>query len=453
MKVCGKCGREVKDDAIFCTYCGVNIAESNQVAQEKEERPYSVVGQSNSRVQSKVEPIIQKLKTNKKIVVLIMAVVVIIAVLISVLVTINNKKKRTINIEDYLTVSFEGYEGYGTAYVYKDSDGLTEAINQVLEIDVDDDYDDDDYPSWEDIYNSLSTYGSTYELLYSIDVELDREENLSNGDIVTATITYDKDVADEYGLILTGEQVEFEVKGLEKLVELDPFENLEVSFEGTSPFVKISLEYTGKDDFLSAYNFNYENNGDIRSGDTVTITLSMDKEDAIYYGYDLTQTSKDYVCENVNRYLASAEEIDDDVLMYLQEEASIYIESKYAEQRLKISNSGLEYVGTFVLINGGWFNQNYAYVVYKTIVSSLEGEFEDTEIYIPVKIEDIIIYSDGNITSSDYYSIVGTTSLKFGWWSSVSGYEDPNDMYTDIISANRSTYECSMTEGMEQFSE
>ena len=110
------------------------------------------------------------------------------------------------NILDYVSVDFSGKNGEGTAFVNVDFDGLeTEMVGgkeKVKELD-----DVEDLAELTKYINAVS----------SISFSIDRNKELSNGDQVIVSVSYDSVAAQAAGVNF-GEQSSkiFEVKGLKK---------------------------------------------------------------------------------------------------------------------------------------------------------------------------------------------------------------------------------------------
>ena len=98
-----------------------------------------------------------------------------------------------------------------------------------------------------------------------------QKENLSNGDVVTVTLTGPKgrdliDYCISEGFVPEVESKEFIVSGLPEVPQIDLFENLDVTVQGRSPF--LSLAIRGKYDGIQ---YEIPQNGQLKSGDAVTI--------------------------------------------------------------------------------------------------------------------------------------------------------------------------------------
>ena len=101
------------------------------------------------------------------------------------------------NILDYVTVSFDGKSGAGTAFVSVDYDGLE--IKELDEIE------------------DLSELTKYINAVSSISLSIDRNKDLSNGDQVVVSVTYDESAAQAAGVNFGDQKSKtFEVKGLKK---------------------------------------------------------------------------------------------------------------------------------------------------------------------------------------------------------------------------------------------
>ena len=115
-----------------------------------------------------------------------------------------NTEDGITNILDYVTVEFDGKNGEGTAFVNVDYDGLeTEMVGGEEKIKEFDDMSD------------LSTLTKYINAVSSISLSIDQNKELSNGDQVTVTVSYDNTAAESAGVTFGDEESRtFEVKGL-----------------------------------------------------------------------------------------------------------------------------------------------------------------------------------------------------------------------------------------------
>ena len=110
------------------------------------------------------------------------------------------------NILDYVTVDFSGKNGEGTAYVNVDYDGLeTEMVGGEEKI-----------KSMSEV-EDLAELTKYINAVSSISFSIDKNKELSNGDSVIVSVSYDNSAAQSAGVVF-GEQKSktYVVKGLKK---------------------------------------------------------------------------------------------------------------------------------------------------------------------------------------------------------------------------------------------
>ena len=108
------------------------------------------------------------------------------------------------NILDYVTVTFDGANGEGTAFVNVDYDGIeTEMVGGEEKIKELDEVDD------------LSKLTKYINAVSSISFNIDKNSGLSNGEQVIVSVSYDNTAAESAGVVFGDEKSKtYEVKGL-----------------------------------------------------------------------------------------------------------------------------------------------------------------------------------------------------------------------------------------------
>ena len=94
---------------------------------------------------------------------------------------------KTFDVTSTAEISFKGYNGYGTCTLENEY----EWINSVLDW-------------YGDSINEMQQAKSEMELMDTVSYEIDKPENLSNGDTVTINVKIGS-AADDYAFKLTGE--------------------------------------------------------------------------------------------------------------------------------------------------------------------------------------------------------------------------------------------------------
>ncbi|MCC8167994.1 MAG: zinc ribbon domain-containing protein [Clostridiales bacterium] len=385
----------------------------------------------------------QKKPLNTKLIALIAAAALVVIIVAVVGVTLISNRKQVISLEDYITVTSSGYDGYGKVSVDFDystySSDLLSKSKLKISSSSSDSYDLSSYLS--------EDYTKYYTVYYATDYSADKTSGLSNGDTVTITFTYDEETAKSIGIKYKSESMEYEVSDLEAVTEIDPFADITVNFTGTSPNAYAEVVNNSSDERVQDLYFSLDISSGIAIGDTVTVSIyTYDDDDyyAEYYGYTFTQTSKQFVCENVDYYATDASEVDEDILGQMKSQAEDVISAYFATESEYMTSSGLTYLGYYFLSNKGssWGDENKIYLVYSAVVASTDGSFETSTVYLPIMFSNLIIYADGTgyVNLSDYDGILGDTSLEYGWWSSVDGYDSLSLLKNDLITSQKADY-------------
>ena len=390
-------------------------------------------------------------KMTKQLWALLIAVIAVVVVAIVALVVVKNQKKK-VNINDYISVEYNGYETAGTAYVDFDETGFSEAVikaqgKKLKNVKSLDDLD------WSDLTDLMG--GSNWDLINSITFDVKPDSDLSNGDVVTVTASWNEDYEKKAGVKILSKEQEFTVEGLEEVKEVDPFEDIEVTFSGTPPYVYPNWTNNSDDDYLRYLWFNFEDYDSLDVGDTVTLTVDESEENALANGYKFTQTSKEYTVSGVDSYVTSAADISADNLDSMKNEATDALDAYFANNNSYIGNFGFSYEGSYYLVaknSDTWGDTNVLYLVFSSTVTSAENAFEPTVVYFPVKYTNIMALSDGSQSFNTYGDIEGYTDLEYddGWYN-VDGYTDGAQMFNDLVVTQKVDYTYEVTDNLTQF--
>ncbi len=227
-------------------------------------------------------------------------------------VTVENlSETKEIDPFENVKVEYSGYDGYGTMDVEKSEDSSSEG---------------DGSQNWF-IYSCPNT-GS-----------------LQNGDTVTVSVKLNgygdaDDFTRQNGYTLSQTEKEYTVSGLTATTKIDPFENLEVQYDGISPALKVSVnEGLLTEPVKGNVTFSVENTGTLKVGDTFKIQAKAGSQLA-KKGYALDPTEKEYTVEasEVDKYLEATDEVD---LTPLNDQLDDFVEaslSQYVGKRNQILN-------------------------------------------------------------------------------------------------------------------
>ena len=198
-------------------------------------------------------------------------------------------------------VEYSGYDGYGTMNVEKSEDSPAEG---------------DGSQDW--FTYSCPNTGS-----------------LQNGDTVTVSVKLTgygdaDDFIRQNGYTLSQTEKEYTVSGLTATTKIDPFENLEVQYDGISPALKVSVnEGLLTEPVKGNVTFSVENTGTLKVGDTFKIQAKAGSQLA-KKGYALDPTEKEYTVEasEVDKYLEATDDAD---LTPLNDQLDDFVEASLSQ--------------------------------------------------------------------------------------------------------------------------
>ncbi|MBQ7969080.1 MAG: hypothetical protein IJ292_04590 [Clostridia bacterium] len=304
------------------------------------------------------------------------ALVLIIAVLAIALGSASEKNDPFL----YVNVSFDGYSSDGTAVVKFDKESLIcsiigkepESFKEMLK--------------WSEEYDMYAD-----EINYSITPS----EELSNGDIVTVSITVTGTAQNK---INSGEK-EYTVKGLTEVETIDVFKEIEVSFEGVSGKGRPILKYNSESDFLAACKIQGYEKYSLENGEKITLTITNAEELAKTYGKIPATVSHEYEVSGLDSYVSKVEQLPKDVIRsfaekFMQEEQ----EDNDNEIDDMFSYSTVKYYSTYFMIpkEGALRASKNELHIIVYCDEYLRGDYFRTD-YIPLVFKDIIHNADGTV--------------------------------------------------------
>ncbi|MCD8083529.1 MAG: YARHG domain-containing protein [Clostridiales bacterium] len=440
---CPYCGKEIPGDSRFCTECGAQLsAEPPKMAYSS-----SQTAQTPKRELTPEEAL--QVKKRNRIILAAGGAVLAILIVIGLAVLLI---KPSINLNKYLTVSAEGYDTVGTAVVTFDRDQFEADYEKKLS---------------SKVGRKSSGSASSRFLNDCVDGMIDREDHLSNGDVITYEWFCDDDCAlEDYGYKLKYKDVEYTVSGLEEAELFDAFDGIEVVFEGISPDGSASIEGSATAAAAKDLYYELDRRKDLANGDTVTVTASgRYTNDTIQYcieNYGMIPSSltKEYTVTGLPVYLSALSDIPEESLAAMQSQArDVYLAHMAKNWGEGETLKSFTYMGAYLLTNknSGSYrgNENILYLVYQVQVANSyvngSSAYQATNnVYWYISFSDLLLSSDGTVTVDlTSYKTPGDrmeidSGVSSGWFSTKKwqyyGYRTLADLYRVAVTSNLETY-------------
>ncbi len=463
--VCKKCGKSVDDGALFCQACGEKIS-SGESAGKKETKKKKGFGFS---------------------VIAIMVCIFAALIVVGCLALIS--APVCIDVEKWVTVTFEGYEGYGAAFWDVDREDFIDEYSEKLPTVADamEKARKKDYEGLQDwVLESCMECGvsvsstdkkDTAKILYDMlfyDASFEGNEDLKNGDEVTFVLGYPSGLDEEeleefrevFGITLKNTEITYTASELKVPEEFDPFEEVVVSYSGAAPRGQVLLE-------------NYPDNGltytinapDIVSnGDEFTVSVS-------YGGYGIDQylntyrkvpssTEKTYVVSDLPQYMTSSSQIPEATLLEMQQQAVDVIKGTSSGWKTGYTQD-ISYIGNYMLFakKPEAEPQNMIVLLYKVHYENTYRDYNGVDqpyskdYYFYVNWNDLVLNEDGTCSydknaygkAQDSF-LVGTGVFKDvnifysgpkpynEYTATFTGYQTLDEIYSHFITRNIEFY-------------
>ena len=345
----------------------------------------------------------------------------------------DTKKTIVINAEDFLDVSFDGFDGEGYINLEPQFSEMRKMVESVLR--------NKDYKG-EMTEKELNMFIDTLEYWS------DEGENLSNGQTVNLGINYDKEVAEALSIEIDEAEWTETVEGLREYKTIDPFEYVDVIFEGMSPKATASFEKKNVDDRVGVLRYRFKDNKDsFAQGEKVILNCVSNKELLKLNGYILSSDEKEYTVDGLDYYITSPDELSDDVLERMKNEElkalREYIRDKEGNstQIWQAYATEPKYLGSVVMIkeDKSW---NQVYIVYSVDwTPQVEGAFEPFTSYCPFLFKGVVKSKNGTVNYDKAENGFAYKDAIYYHGSVIWGYSDIKNMFKTLVrDKNEYTY-------------
>lgn len=472
---CHNCGKEVANGAKFCKYCGSrltekqessDIAEKQDVPEEEGEdkgasetvkqealditdkQESSGAVEDEQAMPSKERNAASEKRKASPIVLISAAVSLVVLLFLTVFFT---SFGSGINLNKYMSLETEGYEGYGKTKLSIDWDAIEKKYAAMMDF---------TEAAKEEYGMFLSMMSPVDVLRENVSVEVDKSSDLSNGDELKYTWHVNEEKINKYVKCkLKWKDGEYKVSSLKKVEKMDAFSGLGLQFSGIAPNGEVKLQYNGKG--IDVSDFRCDKTSELENGDTVTVTLSEDAIPKLVESYGMVpqEMKKQYTVSGLDKYVSKTEEIDPATIKALQDQAwdeyQEYIANSWSKEA---SLESFDYLGTYLLTNKSkeeW-EQNRLYLVYRVKsrinYSGTYGSYNQVnDIYWFISFPNLILKANGQVEVEDILN--GSTPLSTfdvdsglsdGWFGTLKwtyyGFGSLESLYKSAVTANLSSF-------------
>ena len=334
---------------------------------------------------------------------------VILAVLVILGLTVFTKKE--VSLAEYVVVKVEGVNSRGCAKASLDEVGLYNALAGKDSTD-----------------ESQSVYR---EFVDTVEIILSKDENLSNGDVITVTAEYDREAAKRLGISVEVNKREYKVSGLKNGQRLDLFSGIKIITGGTSPYVYATYLNESDDEYQASLEYSIDKTSGLAIGDEITITCLIDETMAAQAGYFYDTNEIKYTITSADKYVDRPDELDmalitsytedniqriidetDDTTYHMSFEVTGDSGYLYRDNNEKAVS--FEYYGTTLANNITGYEQkheNYVLVFYKGYIALPRYTVEDDP-YDYIEAFFCFMYSDAVLTMDKEFVMTPAETMK-----------------------------------------
>ena len=365
-------------------------------------------------------------------------------------------KTKTIDLSTYTSVSYEGYNGYGKAELQFDRERFLSDWRKKIRFGR-----GRLARSYKRAARGDDPADFLYERFLEVSADLDTKErtDLKNGDSVQLHWSLDKDddrdIRKTFGVKLKHEDQSFTVEGLEEIRTFDPFAQIALRLDGTSPNGRASLEIQDDSNFIRELTIELDKRDDLKNGDSVT--ASIDEERVSYFiqkhGIAPSPLKKEYKIENLAAYAEKDSEVPEELLEKMKKDTVDKLQAELAWQSNSgVSYSGAEYIGNYFLnAKKEGRSGNRMVLVYKVTanVKFPEAGFDQNfNYYYYGSFSQILLKPDGSYSIDSYFStptnyVQFDTGVKFLGISRIldfNGFQTLEELKTEAVTRGVDSY-------------
>lgn len=412
---CENCGTKLDDGALFCTNCGTKVTTVEATSDFKAE---SVTESVEAAVSGEMADTSVDGKPEKKVPVLGIIIAAAVAVVIIAGAIFVNIKAHTININDYVTVEFDGYDTMGTAEVVIEDEFWEELYKKA-------DFKEKKKLEKSDFFSDYFSEGEYMEneLYKKIKSKVSPAKNLTNGDEVTVTWKVKTDsIKKKYGVTIKSSDKTFKVAELEEVTSFNPFDDVKVTFTGLDGHGEAEIEVTSKEDIYKDFTFYASDSYGLSEGDKITVTFGAYYDEEVLnemcaekYGMVPSVVEQEFTVEGLGHYVTDATELTEDSLADMIEQGKDKVTSDANLSDMETIND-IKYLGAYLRTEEDPNDGNDAYLLFEINIDLADSDSDATDAvtyFAFVNFSDVSINDEGVCAyESNYGSVYNSFSYK-----------------------------------------
>lgn len=236
----------------------------------------------------------------------------------------------------------------------------------------------------------------------------------------------------------------------QSLTEINPFEKLNITYTGASPYITVSTDSTLCDETVNKYiTFKIDNDNNLKNGDTFTITAVYDEYKLKTNGFSIANNSKTYTVENQPEFIKTVDGLD---LTSMQAEMNDKLAVVTANNEGSSHFAGV-YIGGNAGIGYGPYKSIASKKLKSTYLISLKNSFEDKynrkpyNCYMQIYEYTINKYDEKNPTQKIYVmiyvnNIYADNDKSLSWDVEIGsvGYDNYDNLINERVTSQREFY-------------